>query len=51
VEDRISALEDKIDIIEKTEEFKSCKMNTQESATPSKDQTCVSWALKKRCKP
>jgi hypothetical protein len=44
VEDRISELEDKIEIKGKTEELlvkqlKSCKRNSKNSVTPSKDQT------------
>jgi hypothetical protein len=44
-------------IKEKTKELllkqlKTCKKKRQNSQTPSKDQTCESWALKKekRCK-
>jgi hypothetical protein len=42
MEDRVSALEDKIEIKEKTEELlirqlKSCERNIQELTTPSKE--------------
>jgi hypothetical protein len=52
MEDRISELEHKIDIKEKTEELlekdsKTVKEMQKNSADPSKDQTCESWALKK----
>jgi hypothetical protein len=56
-EDRISGLENKIDTKEKTgkllEDSKFAKGIWNNSATPSKDQTCESWALKKekRYKP
>jgi hypothetical protein len=55
VEDRISGLEDKIDIKEKTKILrqgsKATKRICKNSVTPSKEQICESWALKKRCKP
>jgi hypothetical protein len=58
VEDRISGLEDKIDVKEKTEELldkrlRSAKGICKNSETPSKEQICQSWALKKekRSKP
>jgi hypothetical protein len=51
-EDRILELEDKMEIKGKTEELlfkqcKTCERNMQKLTTPSKDQTCESWALKK----
>jgi hypothetical protein len=57
VEDRISGLEDKIDIKEKNirtlrQDSRGAKGICKTSATPSTDQTCKSWAFKKkRCKP
>jgi hypothetical protein len=49
VEHRISGLEDKIDIKELLDKkFKSSKGIHKNSA---KDQTCESWASKKKCKP
>jgi hypothetical protein len=57
VEDRISMLQDKINIKEKNQEYlderlKSCEKVCKNFTTPSKYQTCRSWALKeeKRCK-
>jgi hypothetical protein len=56
VEDRISGLENKVDIYWKTEESlgkksRAAKGTHKKSVTPWKDQTCKTWALKKRCKP
>jgi hypothetical protein len=58
VEDRVSGLEDKINIKEKTEEYiekdwRVVKGMCKNSVTPSKDQTYESWASKKekRCMP
>jgi hypothetical protein len=57
VEDRISGLQDKIDIKEKTDELKTQDQRAvngicKNSETPSKEQTCRSWASKKkRSKP
>jgi hypothetical protein len=59
VEDKISGLEDKIDIKEKKRTILRQKNKRTEkgicknSVITSKDQTCESWALKKenRCKP
>jgi hypothetical protein len=53
MEDRISGLEDK-NRFEKTDESfgMSMERTCKNSENPSKDQTCKSWALKKkRCKP
>jgi septal ring factor EnvC (AmiA/AmiB activator) len=55
VEDRISELEDKMEIKWKTEELlvrqlKTCERNMQELTDSIKRQTWKSWALKKRCK-
>jgi hypothetical protein len=58
VENRISGLEGKIDIKEKNrstlrQDSKAAKGICNNSVTPSQDQTCESWASKKkkRCKP
>jgi hypothetical protein len=57
VEDRLSELENKTEIKEKTEEIfvkqhKSCKRNTRDLSNSIERPTLRTWALKKkRCKP
>jgi hypothetical protein len=53
VEDKISGLEDRIDIKEKTEEFlnkrlKCCERNMQEFCGSIKRPNCESWASRRR---